>query len=119
MEWLSIGNDCWIECGGGGLCPACMNYESSSTSGYCCSGINHQAGGGPMDNGDCPAEAIAAQLSNTHSCVVSIKSKFDFVFNRGSYIVQFCYWLINIRVQHLVSSSTTLECHIWSRVEAH
>ena len=75
LEWLSIDlsiYNCWNECGGG-LCPACMNYESNSTSGYCCSGINHQAGGGPIGNGDCPAEAIAAQLSGTHSCVVSMK----------------------------------------------
>ena len=56
-----------------------MSYESNSTSGYCCSGINHQDGGGPMDNGDCPAEAVAAQLSFTHSCVVSMKKGYFYL----------------------------------------
>ena len=32
---------------------------------------------------------------------------------------QFGYWLTHIRVQHLGSSSATLECDIWSRVEPH
>ena len=72
LDWLSFGDDCWTECGQkGGWCSACMNYDSVSTSGYCCSGINHQAGGGPIENGDCPVEAVAAQLSISHSCVIS------------------------------------------------
>ena len=33
--------------------------------------------------------------------------------------VLFDYWLIHIRVQHLLSGSTTLECDIWSGDELH
>ena len=33
--------------------------------------------------------------------------------------ISFGHWLIQIRVQHLVLGSTTLECNIWSRVESH
>ena len=48
-----------------------MTYESNATSGYCCSGVNHMDGNGPVLNGDCPSDAVAAQKSNGHSCVVS------------------------------------------------
>ena len=47
-----------------------MDHDSNAISGYCCSGVNHVAGNGPFDNGDCLIEAIEAQTSNTHSCVV-------------------------------------------------
>ena len=64
-------NDCWDECGKkGGLCSVCMNYESNADSAYCCSGINHMYGNGPISNGDCPPAAIAVQKSTTHSCVI-------------------------------------------------
>ena len=33
--------------------------------------------------------------------------------------VSFGHWLTHIKVQHLVSGSTTFECNIWSRVEPH
>ena len=70
-EWLQIPGDCWVECDQtGGLCQACKNYESNAISGYCCSGVNHQNGGGPILNGDCPHEAIVNQNSTSHSCVV-------------------------------------------------
>jgi hypothetical protein len=63
---------CWDECGGGS-CPACKNYQSSAIFGYCCSGVNHRNGNGPISNRDCPDEAIAAQKSIDHTCVVLTK----------------------------------------------
>ena len=56
-----------------------MNYDSNADSGYCCSGINHKGGNGPIANGDCPADAIAAQKSTVHSCVISKKKGISFV----------------------------------------
>ena len=37
--------------------------------GYCCSGLNHKDGNGPVSNGDCPLEAILAVTSENHVCV--------------------------------------------------
>ena len=81
LEWFQIDDNCWKECGGkGGLCSACVNYESSAISGYCCSGVNHKDGFGPLLNWDCPSNAVAAQKSNVHSCVVSkIKGELFFI----------------------------------------
>ena len=72
LEWFQIDNNCFKECGRkGGLCSTCMKYDSLATSGYCCSGVNHYDGQGPIFNGDCPSDAIAIQKSNVHSCVIS------------------------------------------------
>ena len=75
MEWIQIlDNNCWKECDQkGGLCTACLNYEPDAISGYCCSGSNHFRGEGPKNNGDCPTQAVEAQKSTVHSCVVSKK----------------------------------------------
>ena len=71
LEWIPIlDSNCWPECGGGS-CQACMNYESNVISAYCCSGANHYWGWGPIYNEDCPADAILAQTSQHHTCVVS------------------------------------------------
>ena len=41
------------------------------------------------------------------------------VFAKGGPTIDCVIWLAQIRVQHLVSGSTTLECDIWSGVEPH
>ena len=74
LEWISMNNNCWLECElKGGSCSACMDYDSNAVAGYCCSGVNHQSGVGPHDNGDCPSDAVVAQKSYTHSCVIAKK----------------------------------------------
>ena len=62
---------CWGECHEkGGQCRACQTHDSDALAGYCCSGVNHHGGGGPVSNGDCPANAVAAVTQSTHACVV-------------------------------------------------
>ena len=39
------------------------------TGAYCCSGVNHGDGNGPVSNGDCPLEAILAVTSVNHVCL--------------------------------------------------
>ena len=74
IEWIALDNNCWEECDkNGGSCSACMEYETEAISAYCCSGVNHISGNGPVSNGDCPADAISIQKSTTHSCVISKK----------------------------------------------
>ena len=74
LKWFQIDNNCFKECGRkGGFCSTCMNYDSLAISGYCCSGVNHFDGKGPIFNGNCPSDAIAVQKSNVHSCVISRK----------------------------------------------
>ena len=65
-----------MECGSkGGRCSFCDSKQSDAFSGYCCSGVNHQGGAGPIQNGDCPAEAVAAQTGPTHTCILSMKMR--------------------------------------------
>ena len=72
LKWFQIDNNCFEKCGRkGGFCSTCMNYDSLATSGYCCSGVNHMDGYGPIFNGNCPSDAITIQKSNVHSCVIS------------------------------------------------
>ena len=44
-----------------------MNSKPNAVAGYCCSGTKS------FGNGDCPAEAIAAQTSEGHYCIVAMK----------------------------------------------
>ena len=40
---------------------------------YLFGGTNHFGGGGPVSNGDCPADAIAAVSTSFHTCVIQKK----------------------------------------------
>ena len=79
-EWQEDTVDCWFNCytvsfwdffkQEAGLCEVIFGLrekESSrefqgfcGTGAYCCSGVNHEDGNGPVSNGDCPLEAILA-----------------------------------------------------------
>ena len=53
--------------------PFLREFQSfCGVGGYCCSGVNHGNGNGPVSNGDCPFEAIIAVTSKNHMCVRNV-----------------------------------------------
>ena len=113
LEWIPQPGNCWKECGKkGGLCPACMNYDTTAISGYCCSGANHLHGNGPIFNGDCPSNAIAIQKSNVHSCIIAKRkgkilfSIFDLYFCEPKVVDNlFHIWKINSKLRILYTNN--------------
>ena len=72
LEWISMNDDCWARCEyKGGACQACSNDYPDAVAAYCCSGENHWLGEGIYENGDCPNEAVAVEMSTIHSCVIA------------------------------------------------
>ena len=49
---------------------------------YCCSGVNHVNGNGPISNGDCPVGAVMAVTSESHVCVRTVKIGKHLIFLR-------------------------------------
>ena len=88
-EWQEDTVDCWFNCytvsfwdffkQEAGLCEVSFRFERMfesrefqgfcGTGAYCCSGVNHKDGNGPVSNGDCPLDAVLAVTSVNHVCV--------------------------------------------------